>query len=251
MADIPTEDQLDLALAAELQAALLPERCVSVCAHHEVAALNRMCGGVGGDFYDFISVNSDQAAMILGDVVGHGVRASLIMAQIMGFLRSRPPSILRPHDLMSELNDMLIDLGNRIGGVTPCTLFFCIIDAPTGAGFYVNAGHPRPLLFSGETRTLQPLTSANLVLGVEKFEPKEGCLTFHPGDRLVLYTDGLLDADNGQGRHFGYDRLREAILAHADQAPQRLVEAVFDAVETFRGPERQADDETIVVIDRV
>ena len=108
---------LDLALAAELQAALLPKSCPSDCPNHVAAARNRMCAGVGGDFYDFLRINDEQIALVIGDVVGHGVRASLIMAQIMGFLRSEPSRLPRPMQLVSSLNDMLIDLGDKIGSV--------------------------------------------------------------------------------------------------------------------------------------
>jgi len=80
------EHELDLALAAQLQAALLPASCPSDCPHQSAAARNRMCGRVGGDFHDFLRINPDQTAILVGDVVGHGVRAALLMAKIMGFL---------------------------------------------------------------------------------------------------------------------------------------------------------------------
>ena len=244
------EHELDLALAAQLQAALLPKQCPADCPHQAVAARNRMCGSVGGDFYDFLRLNEDQIAVLIGDVAGHGVTAALIMAQIMGYLRSQQEARARPARIVSDLNRILIDLGERTEAVTPCSLFYGVIDAPTGAGFFVNAGHPPPYLCDPERCATLSAHRHDLLLGVQEFDPQELCLTFHPGQRLVLYTDGVPDAMNGKAQHFGERRLRQVVSRHIGAAPQQCADAVFDAVEEFRGRAPQTDDETIVVIDR-
>ena len=93
-----TEDLLDLALAAELQAALLPKMCPTGCPHQAAAARNRMCGTVGGDFYDFIRINREQIALVVGDVVGPRARAAPPTGPRRGFLRSEPqPRRPPPH----------------------------------------------------------------------------------------------------------------------------------------------------------
>ncbi len=84
-----TEQELDLALAGELQSALLPKACPADCPHHVAAARNRMCAGVGGGVYDFLKLNDDQIALVIEDVVGYGMRTLLVMAQIVGFLQPR------------------------------------------------------------------------------------------------------------------------------------------------------------------
>jgi sigma-B regulation protein RsbU (phosphoserine phosphatase) len=246
-----SEQELDLALAAELQAAILPAQCPGDCPNQVVAARNRMCGSVGGDFYDFISLNEDQMVIVIGDVVGHGVRASLMMAQIMGYLRSRAREITRPVELVSAVNHMLIDLGDKTGSVMPCSMFYALLDAPTGICFYVNTGHPRPFLCHTDTGQTQHLGSHDLLLGVDPFVPEEMCHTFLPGERLVLYTDGITDAFDGNGDRFGVQRLREIIASAGELSAEELAERVFDEVERFRGPRPAGDDETIVVVDRV
>lgn len=246
-----TEDELDLALAAEVQAALLPKLCPTDLQHESAAALNRMCGTVGGDFYDFIRINDEQFAVVIGDVVGHGVRAALMMAQIMGFMRTEPQRRSRPVEAVTELNRMLIDLGDRTGSVVPCTLFYAVIDTPTGIGFFVNAGHPRPYLCNGTDCIPLYLANKNLVLGVEEFLPEEDCHTFVEGERLVLFTDGLIEATGPDRELFGEKRLFEVISQCAGCTPCRCAEAVFEAVAAFRGPAKQKDDETILIIDRV
>lgn len=245
-----SEQQLDLALAAELQAALLPKSCPIDCPNQVAAARNRMCATIGGDFHDFLRVNDDQVALVLGDVVGHGVRASLLMAQIMGLLRSIPSDRRsRPSEVIRGLNRMLIDLGERTGTVLPCSAFYAVIDAPTGVTFFVNAGHPSPFLSEkGNCRVLA--APRNLLLGVQPFEPEEDCITFTPGQRLVLYTDGIVEAVAPTGQRFGDQRLRRVIDAHGGEGPASCADAIFAAVTAFRQTARQRDDETVVVIDR-
>jgi sigma-B regulation protein RsbU (phosphoserine phosphatase) len=242
---------LELALAAELQAALLPTTCPSHCAHQEAAARNRMCGGVGGDFYDFLHINDDQIAVVIGDVVGHGVRASLLMAKLMGYLRSAPPSRSRPSELIDDLNRMLLDLGNRLGQVVLCSLFYTVIDLPTGVAFFVNAGHPLPVLCDRRTCRVRHLGGQNILLGVEEFKPIEGCHTFTAGERLILHTDGLTDADNGRGQYFGDDRLQQCIMQGLGLKPDDCVATIFADVDAFRNGAKQQDDQTIVIIDRI
>jgi len=248
--DAHAEAEQDLALAAELQAALLPRTCPAGCPHQAVAALNRMCGTVGGDFHDFIRLNDEQVAIVVGDVVGHGVRSSLLMAQIMGWLRSEHDRRARPMAVMTELNRMLIGLGERTSLVIPCSMIYMVIDGPTGACFFVNAGHPRPLLCDAAGCGLQMVGARNILLGVEDIEFEEVCHTFEPGQRMILYTDGIIDAANPSDERFGLERLRDVLKGLCPASPQQCAEAVFLAVADFRRDKPQTDDETIVVVDR-
>lgn len=245
------ETELDLALAAEVQAALLPTIRPPAYPNFRIAALNRMCGSVGGDFYDFIPINDEQVALVVGDVVGHGVRASLLMARIMGTLRSSGRMRGRPRQMIDTINRLLLDLGDRTGSVMPCSLIYGVLDAPSATGFFINAGHPMPLLCgAGHCDTLH-LGPRNILLGVETFEPKEACHAFASGERLIFYTDGVTDAANPRGDRFEEDRLREAIQDSADGSPEQCARVIFQAVEDFRQSARQTDDETVVVIDRI
>ena len=245
------EHAIDLSLAAALQSALLPQSCPGNCEHQALAARNRMCGSVGGDFYDFISVHDEQLVVIVGDVVGHGVRGALIMARIMGYLHSRPACLARPAEVIRHLNRMLIDLGDRSDSVLPVSLFYALFDAPTGVSFFVNAGCPRPFLCDRQACYALHLGPRNLVLGVEDYEPAEGCHTFTPGQRLVICTDGLADAVDEHRQPFGERRLHEMLHTLASEGPDRCAQGIFDAVAEFRGTADQSDDETIVVIDRL
>ncbi|MBS3735342.1 MAG: PP2C family protein-serine/threonine phosphatase [Phycisphaerae bacterium] len=243
-----TEEALDLALAAELQAALLPARCPQDLGDHFAAARNRMCGTVGGDFYDFIRLNRDQLAIAIGDVVGHGVRAGLMMTQIMGYLRSVGRGRSRPAAVIAGLNRMLLDLGDRAGTVTSCTLFYAVLDTPSGICFYVNAGHPPPILWAdGAAR---PVGAHEMLLGAEDYVPAEQCYTFTAGQRLVLYTDGIIEAADGDEERFGTRRLCEHIAEAEGVDAEMLAGRVFTAVDAFSGQAPASDDQTVVVLDR-
>ena len=234
-----SERDTDLALAAELQSVLLPRSCPSDCPNHVVAARNRMCTSIGGDFYDFIKLNDDQLALVVGDVIGHGIRAALIMTQIMGYLRSRASSLTRPTEVATELNEMLIELGAKVGAVLPCSLVYGVVDWPTGTGFFVNAGHPVPIICNRERETCAQLGQTDMLLGIEEYEPTEVCYTFVPGERMVLFTDGVLDALNAEGEPFGAERLGGVICEHVNDDPEGCVEGCWGRSRRFAGRRRR------------
>jgi len=246
-----SQDDLDLALAAELQAALMPSDWRIDSPDYRAAAMNRMCGRVGGDFCDFIRLNSDQVAAAIGDVGGHGVRASLLMARVMGLLRSRPPECSRPADLVRKVNEMLLGLGDKLGTAMSCSLFYVVLDTPTDTAFFVNAGLPLPVLSDRRSGLALRLGPHGSPLGIQECEPVEGCHTFTPSERLTVYTDGVVRAADRADQQFGMDRL-ENVLRNWAQAPcDACVRAVFDAVDAFRRGGRQRDDATVLVVDRL
>jgi sigma-B regulation protein RsbU (phosphoserine phosphatase) len=244
-------DMLDMALAAELQAALLPASCPRECPSQRAAARARMSGRMGGDFYDFIHINEDQLAVVIGDCVGHGVRASLLMFKIMGWLRSDLSNRSRPAKVVMGLNRMLLELADRAATVLPCSLMYAVVDIPSGLMLYVSAGHPLPLLLSRAGGSVEHLGPSNLLLGVEDFSPQEGCHTLVAGQRLVAYSDGVIDAAGTGRSRFGLDRLVRLVQESACRTPEQCVEDVLTSVDGFRNGSPQTDDETVVVFDRL
>ena len=240
-----------MALAAELQAALMPADWGIDAPNYRAAALNRMCGRVGGDFCNFIRLNADQVAIVVGDVSGRGVRASLLMAKIMGFLRHRPAECSRPAAIVRMLNEMLLDLGDRMGSAMNCSLFYVVLDTPSGTAFFINDGLPMPLLTDRRAGTVIRLGLPQAMLGVEEFEPEECCHTFLPGQRLTLCSDGVVNATDRNNLQFGEDRLEQVLRRQADAPCQACAQAVLAAVDNFRRGARQRDDETILIVDRL
>ena len=251
VSDGDSQSELDLALAVELQAALMPSDWHIDCPDYRAAALNRMCGRVGGDFCEFMRLNSDQVAIAVGDVGGRGVRASLLMARIMGLLRRRPAECSRPSAIVRLVNEMLLDLGDRLGTAMNCSLFYVVLDTPTGAAFFVNDGLPLPALTDRRSGMTLRLGPQETMLGVRDFEPEEGCHTFVPGQRLTLCTDGVINAADHRDRPFGDKRLEDVLRNCAQAHCHACVQTVFRAVDDFRHGGRQRDDETILVVDRL
>ena len=245
------ETNYDLELAAQLQAAMLPESCPAECEHHRMAARNRMCGEVGGDFYDFIVLNDDQVALVLGDVVGHGVQAALVMAMIKGFLHANHANRHRPTKMVASINDLLCHLGDRTGSVTICSLIYAVLDIPSGSCFLCNAGHAPPLLIEPKSFGAVHLSQHDILLGIEPFEPTEICHTFQPGERMVLFTDGIPDAVDPAGEFFNSTRLNTVLMEYQHASADECADAVIRAVDDFRGTADPTDDETILILDRL
>ena len=238
-------------MAAQLQAALLPKACPGRCPHQAIGARNRMCQTVGGDFYDFLSLNDEQIVIVIGDVIGHGIRAALLMSKIMGALRADSRDRSRPASAVSALNRMLVELGNEIDTILSCSLLYTVIDLPTGMGFLINAGHPPPVICDTTKCVNHQVGQHDLVLGVENYEPRELCHTFVPGERLVLYTDGIVESANDDRELFGRRRLLQTLSDCTGIGPQETADAVMEAVDAFRGDAPQEDDESVVVVDRL
>ncbi len=218
--------------------------------HHDIAVHNRMCRTLGGDFYDFIRINSQQMAVVIGDVIGHGVSASLVMAQIMGFLRSGEAKLTRPGQVVQALNHLLIEQGRSIGMNLLCSIFYAVLDAPSHVCFYVNAGHPLPLLGRNDDPSIDFLGPHDMLLGVQEFTPVDQCMTLSPGHRMVLYTDGVVDVINSAEEHLGWKQMERVMSKFHDQSAERLVKEVFSMVEEFRSECELCDDQSLVVIDR-
>lgn len=244
-----TQDRAELALAAEVQRALLPQDCPLNCPRFRAAARSRTCGNIGGDFHDFMRLDQSQVVVVIGDVIGHGVAAALVMALILGFLRSERDS--QPARIVSTLNRVLIALGEKLDSILTCSLFYAVLDVSKGSALFVNAGHPRPYLCDRRAGVASLLGGNDLLLGIQKYEAHEARHAFGRGERMVLYTDGITDARNNVRDRWGRQRFEETLRQHATEEPEGLADRVLAKVNGFRQAGDQEDDETIVVIDRV
>jgi phosphoserine phosphatase RsbU/P len=235
--------ELDAARALQLAIlpATFPARSGYAGAARMVAATT-MCG----DFYDFIELPDGQVGLVMADVSGHGVPAAFFMAVARTSLRDVAAQYSDPGACLARTNQALCAQNPMDLFVT---VFYCVLDPGSGRLRYANGGHNPPYLrhADGSVETLNG--TGALVLGVlPRVAFPDHTVTLRPGDRVVLYTDGVTEACNGSDEAYGPDRLVALIGAEGDAAPAVLVERICRSVTSFTGTTTQADDITVAVL---
>ncbi len=242
-------DQTDLELAAAVQKAMLTGPMPGNLANN-IFVKNRMSGKVGGDFYTVQQLNSDQIAFTLGDVMGHGTSAALVMTQVIGLLNISPDNRSHPQCMVEIINEMLVRLGRQVGYPVTCSLIYGVVDLPSGILFYINAGHPCPLVLNRKVGIVYKLEPTTMLLGVKSNIRPESCHQFFKHDRFILFTDGIVDGRNQQGELFGIPRFQSLIQKTAAKNGHNVLDDIFAGVKAFNHDKNdQLDDQTVMIID--
>ncbi|HEX5716910.1 MAG TPA: PP2C family protein-serine/threonine phosphatase [Thermoanaerobaculia bacterium] len=241
---IRVRDELDV--ARELQEDLLPHD-VPPIPGYDFAHSYRTANEVGGDYYDLTPLPDGRVALLVGDASGHGMAAGLVMAIANATLKTALDLDPTPERVIRLLNRTLCRTGtNR----TFMTVFYALLDPATGEMEYVCAGHPFPLLRRADG-TIEELGCGSLPLGMR--EPLEICsdsAVLEPGDLLLLFTDGLAEALDTQGKEaFGYPRITH--LTRAGGSPHAVHERILRAFDSHVGDEPIRDDLTLLVAARL
>jgi sigma-B regulation protein RsbU (phosphoserine phosphatase) len=239
--------QRELSQAAEIQGGMLPSRAPEI-AGVDLAGFNVPCRTVGGDYYDFFPYAGPSVGLALGDVSGKGMPASLMMMALHA----------RVHVLAEtpgNLGDFMMRLNKATCATCPSnrfiTFFFSVLDAVSGDLRFANAGHNPPILLraSGEARMLE---GGGPVLGVISIAPySEQSASLAPGDLLVLYSDGVTEANNPDFDEFGEERFIRALSENRARTAREIVDAVTAALKEFTAGAPQADDITLLVAKRL
>jgi sigma-B regulation protein RsbU (phosphoserine phosphatase) len=238
--------ELDLELSAKVQKALLPQQVPEIPGL-ELAAFSRPAEYVGGDYFDFFRFQDGSHGLVIGDVMGHGIAASLLMASLQASLRTLAPDYDSPAEIVRRLNSIF---HHNIHLTKFVTLFLARYDPKTRSLTYSNAGHNPPLLYRSQSNGTGPLswlapTGAAIGL-VENTQFGEETVILAPGDTLLLYTDGVTEARNPQKEEFGQERLVELVRQGSNRSAQALVREVRNGLEAFTDGQPLADDTTIV-----
>ena len=202
---------------------------------------------VGGDYFDIVELGEGRVAVVMGDVAGKGMPAALLMALLQGSLRTLLTAGLRGCEVMAKLNAHLFANipSNRL-----VTLFYAELDPVTGLLLYVNAGHNPPLLVRGGG-AIERLCATAVALGVVSETPFESSeVRIEPGDRLLLYTDGVTEAENAQDEEFGESRLTSFLDTHRGDTDRGLLDGVLANVLLHGQGVRPRDDMTLMVVGR-
>lgn len=240
---------LEMEFARQVQARLFPQR-TPLLTTLEYTGICIQARQVGGDYYDFLELTPDRVAFVIADVAGKGVSAALMMANLQANLRSQYAMALdNVSALLASVNRLFYA---NSGDSSYATLFFAIYDDSSRRFSYANCGHLPPLLLRAAqppdgSSCVEKLESISTVLGLfEQWECHLAEIQLLPGDALVMYTDGVTEAEAPDGEEFGETRLLQAVKNHSCLPTRQLQQAIIDAVRTFSTAEHH-DDITLVV----
>jgi sigma-B regulation protein RsbU (phosphoserine phosphatase) len=269
--ELRQKERLDreLEIGADIQLRLLPRKCPEIDGV-ELAAMCKTANRVGGDYYDFIPANYDQLrpkkqddaeasdchrasvpwSVVIGDVMGKGVPAGLIMTMTRGMLRAEVLNRHSPARILQHLNRvMYADLENSHRFVT---LFYSEYDPQTRLLSYSNAAHNPPLMWQASTRSIKRLDTEGMLIGLEADSQYEDAqVQLASGDTIIYYTDGFTDAANQNGDRFDEENLTRAFQWACEHctSTQAILDYLFEQVQQFLGSTNpNGDDMTLVVM---
>jgi sigma-B regulation protein RsbU (phosphoserine phosphatase) len=238
----------DMQQAAVIQQRLLPEKAPAV-AGLDIAGRTKACRTVGGDYYDYLAFPDGRIGVLVGDVAGKGMPASLLMSSLQA----------RVQVLFEDGDDLARKIGRLNKAVTAncpdnrfITFFMGVIDPNTGELVYTNAGHNPPVVVraDGEFETLTG--AGGVILGILPMATyQEARTTLNPGDVLVLFSDGVTEAADPTDDEYGEDRLGALVAGMKDRPSEEIVEAIHNTVIAFTQGAPAADDITVVVARRL
>lgn len=240
----------ELAIAADIQQSFLPG-VIPQIEGFEVAGTNLPAKEVGGDFFDVVPfevlpLNKKCMGVMIADVSGKGVPAALFMALSRIVIRVSATMFSKVSDAIAFANPV-ISRDSKTGMFV--TVFYGVLDNEKHAFSYVNAGHNPPLLFRAGSDEPLELPATGMAMGAMEDSPYEqGEVALNSGDLLVMYTDGVTEAQNDQDEMFEVPRLTQVILENRDRKAGEIVHAILDAVTTFSQEQPQYDDITLLVV---
>jgi phosphoserine phosphatase RsbU/P len=237
----------DLNAAREVQMSLIPKELPEIPGY-AFAALTIPARQVGGDLYDFLSMNDRQIALCVGDVSGKGLPASLVMANALAILRSQTFGHASVSEMIQRSNTQL---HRHTSADKFVTLFFGVLDIHHHTFTYTNAGQEQPLLLSGSAPP-RKLGTGGIPIGmIEGMAYEEECVALAPGDTIAIVSDGVTEAMSPQDELFGEQRLLDVLLKNRADNPNSLLQQIRDALAAHTSDAPQSDDITIVIVKRL
>jgi sigma-B regulation protein RsbU (phosphoserine phosphatase) len=234
----------DLKTARNIQLSLLPKENPSL-PDIDIAGFSLQAREVGGDYYDFINIDQNRLGIVIADVSGKGMPAALLMANVQATLRGQALTNYAPGECVAKSNSLLcrsVDVGKFV------TLFYGILNTKEKSFTYTNAGHCYPLIFNpkGEFKKLE---KGGLILGVlDNYSYQEEKMILKPGELLLLYTDGIIEAFNKRDEPFEEERLIKVVQENFNLGAKEISKQIVDDVIAFQEDVPQSDDLTLVVV---
>jgi len=231
--------------ANRIQAALLPVDAPDL-AGASFASHYRAATEIGGDYFDFLTMPSGEIGIAFGDVSGHGLTSGIVMAMAKSALLVQVGYDAGPRAVMNVLNDIVMRTApKRI----LMTFFFGLLDPVTQTLRFSSAGHLDPYVYRAGAKKLESLSSWGFPLGVKRREPfTEHTVEFDVGDRLILYSDGLIEAIDDDGDPFGFERFEKTILSCGHMHAEDIKKTLLNSIRKFTRNRPPEDDQTLVVV---
>jgi sigma-B regulation protein RsbU (phosphoserine phosphatase) len=236
----------DMELARQIQLSLLPTVIPTVVSG-QLAAICVPAAHVGGDYYDFFQRNDTELDMVIADVSGHNVGAALIMVETRSVFRMQAMKSGSTGEALRILNQQLYEDLNR--AELFISMFYAKIDIKTRVLSYSSAGHNRPFVIRAGTDSIEELDAEGLLIGIREsvvFEEKQVQLL--AGDLFIMFTDGIIEAENRQNEQFGVVRFCEILENSVFLPPGEIIEAVLSGVKTFIASDVFSDDVSLIVL---
>jgi serine phosphatase RsbU (regulator of sigma subunit) len=239
--------QEEVRLAARIQSDLLPKANPAIPGY-DIAGKSLPAQEIGGDYFDFIRIDEQRMAICVGDVSGKGLPASLLMANTQATLHTLVLEALGPKEYIRRANQILHQNTSPEKFVT---LFFGILNTQNNIFQYCCAGHDNPFYFSDTSGTRRHDTGG-IVLGMlDDFAYEQETVELKPGDRIVIYSDGITEAFNSNEEEFSEQRLVALLEQHRHTAAAPLLDELFRSVQDHTKGTPQTDDMTVVVLTRL
>jgi phosphoserine phosphatase RsbU/P len=252
----------EMKMARELQLAMLPQKFPTVPANmppHESAlkffSFFLPSGTVSGDFFDVVALSDTSVGVFICDVMGHDVRAALVTAMTRALVEDLSLKAADPGDLLAQINRGLLSVFQQAGTTMFATAFYLVADVATGELCYASAAHPDPLQLLRRQGKVEPLaahggTGKGPALGLFKEAEFPTCRRpMNPGDVLLLYTDGLIEAEGRDQEIFSLERLTALVRRHAGLPTKEMLSALLSEIRQFSGQDEFADDVCLVGVE--
>ncbi len=237
----------ELTLAAQIQRDFLPKASPPLD-NFDIHGLNVPCQQVGGDYFDYLTEDPKRLGLVIADVSGKGVSASLLMASLRASLHAEVGSGRRLEDLARKLNDFVC---RSSGSSSFITFFYAELEPESGELHYLNAGHNPPLILNASGR-LERLDACGLCLGMFPGSTYDcRSVRLGPGDLLLLYTDGVTESRNAAKEEFGEERLIDFVRRRLDKPSAEIIRDLKPELASFTHSRELDDDMTIVVVKRI
>jgi PAS domain S-box-containing protein len=238
--------QEEARMAREIQLNLLP-KSNPVIPGFDIAGLSIPAENVGGDYYDFILLDDQRLALGLGDVSGKGMAASLVMSNLQATIRGQTSFGMDVNECLERANKLLF---HSTDSKTFVSLFYGILDTQKNTLSYTNAGQNIPFLFTNNKKVIL-LKTHGLALGIQedvRYQRDE--ILLNPGERLLIYSDGITEAMNERMIEFSEKRLVEVIQQYKGNSAGEIIRKILEAVNLHVGKALQNDDRTIILMIR-